>query len=76
MVPKANAARELTNSVAGVIGAAFAGLLVAATSAETTLWLDVATFAISTLTLLWVKEDRALAVADHTSILGKYSEVP
>jgi MFS family permease len=69
IVPQANAVRELTNSVAGVIGAAFAGVLVAATSPSTTLWLDVATFLVSTVTLLGVKENRPGAVAENASIV-------
>jgi MFS family permease len=69
IVPQANAARELTNSVAGVIGAAFAGVLVAATSPTTTLWLDMATFLVSTVTLLGVKEGRPVAVAENASVV-------
>lgn len=65
--PQANAARELTNSVAGVIGAAFGGVLVAATSLTTTLWLDMATFLASTVTLIGVKEGRPVSAVAKAS---------
>ena len=58
VIPRANAARELTSAVAGTVGGALGGLLVVATSAPAVLWLDVATFMVSTITLLGVREPR------------------
>jgi MFS family permease len=68
-IPKANAIRELTNSVAGIAGGALGGLVVVATSAPIALWLDVATFLVSTITLIGVREPRPAPGPAENSIL-------
>jgi MFS family permease len=72
-IPRANAIRELTNSVAGIAGGALGGLVVVATSAPTALWLDVATFLVSTITLLGVHEPRPAPALAKNSILKDMS---
>jgi hypothetical protein len=58
LIPSANAVRSITNRVATVLGAAIAGILVSVTSPGTTLWIDVASFAFSAMTLVRVADSR------------------
>lgn len=55
-IPSANAARSLTNRFATIVGAALAGVLVAATNPVVVMWLDAATFLVSVATMLAIRE--------------------
>jgi MFS family permease len=57
-VRPASALRSMSNRLAAVVGGALGGLLAASLSARTALWIDLATFAVSLLTLVAVGDRR------------------
>ncbi|MEV6796563.1 MFS transporter [Streptomyces sp. NPDC051320] len=62
--PQANAFDASTKRVGGLIGALLAGVLLSGVSPPRTLLIDLATFAISLVTLIWLRLPRIRLTAD------------
>jgi MFS family permease len=65
-----NALRALTNRVASIVGAALAGVMVAATSPRTTLWIDFVTFLVSIATLVGIDDAAPTGTGQSRSLLA------
>jgi MFS family permease len=82
LLAAANALRALTNRMAGIVGAALAGVMIAATSPRVTLWIDFGTFFVSIATLFGIDDaapvgtSRRSLVADARAGIAHVLERP
>lgn len=74
LIPQGNALRALSNRMAAILGAALGGVLVAATSARTTLVIDLVTFLLSIVTLLALRDPHPRTDPRPTTMWQEFRE--
>ncbi|WP_326608631.1 MFS transporter [Streptomyces sp. NBC_01799] len=72
LLPQANALLSATSRIAMIAGPALGGVLLAVSSARTAFWIDVATFAVSIVALMGIRDSRPQR-QERTSVLAEAS---